>query len=399
MFIKQNYRIYPNQKQKEILNQWLGGVRFIWNYMLNLNINSYKENKKFIFAYDMNNMLPSIKKNKEFCWLKDIPAQGLQQKCQDLDTALKASFKNTNNRKGFPKFKSKKTDESGIRFSCFKIKGNKIYLPKIKQGIKIKIDRELLGKAGLITVKKDKVGNYFVSISVNIGNKYDEIISTNEVKSTVGIDVGIKSFAILSNGEKITNPLFKKKQSKKLKRLQRKLCRKQKDSNNREKSRIKLAKLNRRIRNQRKDYIKQNASSIAKRFDLVCVEDLNVRNMQQNHIVAKNLIDVPFSMFIDELNWQCKKRGKILYKIDRYFPSSKTCSQCGNIKSNLILSNRIYKCDCCGFKLDRDLNAAVNIANEGMKKLNINIPLERRKFTPVSYDSMLMDSEQEVTNL
>lgn len=390
MFIKQKYRIYPNKEQQSIINQWIGSSRFIWNYMLSLNIEHYKENKKFIFGYDMNNMLPKMKKQEEYSWLKNTPSQGLQQKCQDLDTALKSSFRN-DNRFGFPKFKSKKTDESGIRFNDFKIIDNKIYLPKIKKGIKIIIDRELLGKPGLITIIKDKCNCYYVSISVNVGDMFDKQIDKNEIKSAVGIDVGIKEFITTSNGEVIENPHFLKKQNKKLKKKQRELSKKNKNSKNREKAIYKVAKLHKKISNQRNDFIKQNASMIAKLYDFVSVENLNVKGMIKNHKLAQSIIDVSFSSFLQELEWQCKKRGKIFYKIDRFFPSSKTCHCCGNINSNLTLSDRIFKCPKCGIEIDRDLNAAINILTKGL--ISNNIPLERGKFTPIRYETTLVDSE------
>ena len=374
MYIKQTYRIYPDKHQQSIINQWIGSTRFIWNYMLEQNIQSYKENGKFIFGYDMSNMLPKMKKTTEYSWLKNTPAQGLQQKCQDLDTALKASFKSTSSRKGFPKFKSKKTDESGIRFNDFKIRGNKIFLPKIKKGIKIVIDRPLLGKTGMIVVKKDKTDCYYVSITVDVSDMYDYTMPVEDVKLAVGIDVGIKEFAVTSDGEVIQNPHFLKKQSKKLASLQRSHSKKKICSKNREKSRKRLAKLHKKIANQRNDFLKQNASAIAKLYDFVSVENLNVSGMLKNHKLAKSLIDVSFCSFLQELHWQCKKRGKIFYQIDRFFPSSKTCSCCGYINPYLSLSDRTYVCPICENKIDRDLNSAINILNEGLRNTNILIP-------------------------
>ena len=390
MFIKQKYRIYPNKEQQSIINQWIGSTRFIWNYMLALNIEHYKETNKFIFGYDMNNMLPKMKKQEEYRWLKKTPSQGLQQKCQDLDTALKSSFRKEN-KFGFPKFKSKKTDESGIRFNDFKIIDNKLYLPKIKKGIKIIIDRDLLGKSGLITIIKDTCNCYYVSISVNVGDLYNKVIDKKEIKSAIGIDVGIKNFLITSNGEYVDNPHFLKKQNKKLKKKQRQLSKKQNKSKNRDKARLKLAKLHKKISNQRFDFIKQNASMITKLYDFVSVENLNVKGMIKNHNLAQSIIDVSFSSFLNELEWQCKKRGKIFYKIDRFFPSSKTCHSCGYITEMLRLSDRTYKCPKCGMFIDRDLNAAINILRKGLK--DNNIPLERGKLTPIRYENTLVFSE------
>ena len=384
MFIKQNYRIYPTKSQQKILNEWIGCGRFIWNYMLNLNIKTYNETGKFVFYNEMANMLPKMKKTSDYIWLKETPSQGLQQKVQDLDTAIK----------GCPKFKSKKFDESGIRFHDFKIQGKKLYLPKIKSPIKIIIDRELLGKPGLITVKKDKIDNYYISITIDVGNTYDIIPDITNIISPIGIDIGVKTFAVTTDGELIENPKFLRKQEKKLAKTQRKHNKKIIGSNNREKSRYKLAKLHKKIANQRKDFIKQNAVMIAKLHDFVAVENLNVKGMIKNHKLAKSIIDVSFGSFISELQWQCKKRGKFFYKIDRWFPSSKTCCNCGNIKEDLTLNDRIYVCPKCNHTMDRDLNASINILIKGLNDNNIQIPQELRKYTPTRYyEETLVSSE------
>ncbi len=369
MFIRQNYRIYPNKDQTVVLNQWLGQARFIWNYMLAKNIEKYQLEQKFIFKFDMNNLLPDLKTVDDYSWLKEIPSQCLQQKCQDLDTALKSSFKSKTNKKGFPKFKSKKTDESGIRFPNFKFEGNRIILPKMKQGIKIKLHRELLGKKGAITLFKDKIGNFYVSILVELDDNFYPPLVT-EINSGVGIDVGLKEFAITSDAEIISNPRFYRKAEKQLKKLQHKHSKKQNSSNNKNKARIKLAKKYKQVTNKRTDFIKKTANSIVKNNDLIVVETLNIQGMMKNHKLAKSIADVSWYQFQQELQWQCKKQGKWFTKINQWIPSSKMCNCCGHIKSDLTLSDRIYNCDNCGLSIDRDLNAAINIYKEGLNKLN-----------------------------
>ena len=364
MYISQKYRIYPNQKQSSILNQWLGQGRFVWNHMLDLNIKTYKEEQRFVFVYGMNNLLPDLKKTPETSFLKEIPSQCLQQKCSDLDKALKQSSRKAKNKKGFPKFKAKKLDESGIRFPTFKFEGDRIILPKMVGGIKIKLHRPLLGKKGSLTLTKDKLGRYFVSILVAI----DDPEPINEINNAIGIDVGLKSFAVTSDGEVIDNPKFYKKTENKLTKLQRQHSKKLKGSNNREKSRLRLAKQHKKVANQRKDFINQVASSIAKNNDLIAVEDLNVKGMVKNHKLAKSIHDVGWGMFLTALEWQCLKRGKHFVKISRWFPSSKTCSNCGvGYDPDLTLNDRVYVCPDCGFGIDRDLNAAFNILNEGLR--------------------------------
>ncbi len=181
MHISQKYRIYPNQNQAIILNQWLGQGRFVWNHMLDLNIKTYKKEQKFVFVYGMNNLLPELKQAPETAFLKEIPSQCLQQKCSDLDKALNQSSRKSKNKKGFPKFKAKKLDESGIRFPTFNFEGDRIILPKMVGGIKIKLHRPLLGKKGSLTLTKDKLGRYFVSILVAI----DDPEPINEINNSI----------------------------------------------------------------------------------------------------------------------------------------------------------------------------------------------------------------------
>ncbi len=363
MYISQKYRIYPNHEQAATLNQWLGQGRFVWNRMLELNIKRYEKEQKFTFGFDMNNLLPELKRAPETKFLKEIPSQCLQQKCSDLDKALKQSSRKANNIKGFPKFKAKKLDESGIRFPTFKFECNRIVLPKMVGGIKIKLHQPLLGKKNSLTLTRDKSGHYFVSILVTI----DEPKLVQEINSAVGIDVGLKSFAATSDAEIIANPKFYKKSQEKLTKLQRQHSKKLKESSNREKSRLRLAKQHKKVANQRKDFINQVASSITKNNDLVAVEDLNVKGMVKNHKLAKAINDVGWGVFLTTLEWQCLKRGKHFVKISRWFPSSKICSSCGGYKDDLVLNDRVYVCPDCGFEIDRDLNAAFNILNEGLR--------------------------------
>lgn len=368
MFIRQEFRLYPNKHQKSRLSGWIGCARKVWNIMLAKNIEQYETNKKFIFAYDMNSMLPVIKKDVETNYLKDCPSQVLQQKCQDLDTALKNTFKH---KRGFPKFKSKKTDMSGIRFpQGVKYDDGKIYLPKIKDGIKFKMHREFLGEPGAVTIKRDKVGDYWVSILMKVEDSFCS--EKVDIISSVGVDVGLKEFATLSDGSVIKNPKFGKKNKRKIKLAARKHSRKQKGSKNKEKSRIRLAKQHRKISRQRKEFVIQTAVSIAKEYDLISIEDLNIKGMVKNRKLAFSVSDVGFGMFFASLEWQCQKRGKHLNKISRWFPSSKTCSCCGSIKQDLTLSDRIYKCNECGHEMDRDLNAAINIDSVGSDEYRRN---------------------------
>lgn len=329
--------------------------------MLNLNITQYQNDNTFNSEYGMNSLIPKLK--KELDWLKLSPSQTLQQKCQDLRTALPNSTNKAINR-GFPRFKSKHRDTSGIRFpQGWHLNGNRLNLPKLK-GIKIKHHRVIEGKSGYLTLKRDPAGSYFVSILYDVP---DAKLITN-IESSVGIDVGLKEFAVTSDSEIINNPKFYRKSEKKLTKAQRSHSRKQKGSNNKEKSRIQLAKVHRDIKWKRQNFIKQITSSIAKNYDLVTTESLNVKGMLKNHKLAKSISDVGWSMFINELKWQCQKRGKHFSQVNRWFASTKTCSSCGK-KQDMALSDRKYRCNC-GIQIDRDLNAAININRAGTVQIN-----------------------------
>jgi putative transposase len=394
MYIRQNFRLYPNKQQKILINAWLGQGRFIWNYMLRRNIDEYESTNKFIFKYDMNNMLPDLKQQPETSWLSEIPSQCLQQKCQDLDTAIKQSFNSNSNKKGFPKFKSKKTDTSGIRFPLFKLKDNKIILPKMKNGITIVLHRELLGTPGSVTIKRDKIGDYFASIIVELPDDYFPP-PADEISTAIGIDVGLKEYAITSDAEIISNPKFLRKSEKKIKRLNKKHSRKKKGSNNREKARRRLAKQHRKITNQRKDFINKTSYSIIKNNDIVVVETLNIQGMMKNHKLAKSIADVSWYQFHDALKWQCMKQGKRFIKINPWYPSSKRCSCCGEIKKDLELSDRTYKCSVCDFEIDRDINAALNILHEGLSKYTVGTT----EIDACGDTSFVRDSAQEALTL
>lgn len=365
-YIQQTYRIYPTKEQQNTINQWIGNARFVWNYMLSNNIKEYNENKKFIFEHNMNKILPELK--KEYEWLKSSPSQTLQQKCQDLDTQLKRKFKNVS---GFPKFKSKRTDSTSIRIpQGWHFEENRINLPKLK-GIKIKKHREINGKAGHLTVKRDKDGNYYVIILYQI-KQFQE--PSNVINNAVGIDLGIKEFQVTSDCEIIKNPTLLKKSQKRIIKEQRKLSRKQKGSNNRNKQRTKLAKAHNKVARQRNDFIKKHANSIAKNYGLVSVEDLDIKGMLMNGNLSEQISDVGWGMFLTELEWQCRKHSQHFVRIDRYYPSSKNCSQCGWKNEFLTLSDRIFNCGNCNLELDRDLNASINILNQGLKKIGQELP-------------------------
>jgi putative transposase len=386
MIIQQKYRIYPNPSQQQTLTDWMNASRFVWNHYLEKNIKTYEDSKRFIFKFDMNKDITVLKKTVGFEWLAQVPSQVLQQKSANLDTALKRCFKKIS---GFPKFKSRKQDGSGISFPQHaKIQNGRLSLPKMKTGIRIKQHRPFLGTPGTCTVKKTSSGEWYAVFVVK-----DCSISEmkSEITSSIGIDVGIMSFATLSNGETLGNPRFLKKSTNKIKKLQRRLSRKKKGSNNKNKQRILLARAHTKVTNQRKDHTNKIANSIAKNFDLVCIEDLDIKQMMSNSYYSSSIADVSWGMFFHALAWQCVKSGTHLVKVDRYFPSSQLCSSCGNRKK-MPIHVRTYSCDICDIEMDRDLNAALNIVQQGTK---LHIGQELPKSTPVRYDYWTTESAQE----
>lgn len=366
-YIRQTYRIYPTKKQESLFVQWLGANRFIWNKYLEANIQRYEKEKKFVFRFEYLKHITQMKKEPETSWLKDIPSQTLQQKVIDCESSLKMCFKKKNKQFGFPKFKSKNTDYSGIEFpQGWSIENGKLKLPKMKSLIRLKQHQPFHGKPKSLNLKRTPSGKWFISVVIEINDEYIQQ-PTKTIKSVVGIDVGLKEYLVTSDAEIVDNPKFLRKSEKKLKRAQRKHSKKKKGSKNREKSRKRLALVHEKIKNQRKDFTTKLAHSIAKSADLICTETLNIKGMVKNHKLAKSISDASWGMFISKLEWQCKKQGKHIQKIDTYFASSKTCSCCGTKKKDLTLKDRIFKCNNCDFETDRDLNAAINIAKKGLE--------------------------------
>lgn len=364
--IRQTFRIYPNKEQEKILVQWLGCGRFIWNHFLTENRIKYETEKKFIFKFDINKQITHLKKQDEYSWLKDAPSQILQQKSADLDTALKGTFRQ---KKGFPKYKSRSTDTSGICFpQSVSIENGRLHLPKMKSGIRIKQHREFLGTPGSCTIYRRPCGHWYASFVVK-GFEIPEQITDVDYNRVVGLDLGIKDFLVSSDGEIVKNERFLQKKLKKLKRAQRRLSRKQKGSNNRNKQRLRVARIHEKIKNSRKDFALKTASSIAKNWDIIAIESLDVKSMMQYRQFSRHIGDVGWSMFATALKWQCEKKGKHLVQIGRYEPSTKTCSSCGHVQ-DMPLNVRTYDCDNCDLVLDRDLNAAINIKNLGIHKIN-----------------------------
>lgn len=363
-FIRQNYRIYPTESGISFLNQDTGNQRFIWNYFLNLNIKKYEVEKKFLFYYDMAKMLPDLK--KEFEFLKMGNSAGLQQTLRQLDIALKGSFKSTKNkvRKGFPKFKKKSGTGSVCYPQSVKVIGDNLEFPKFKGVIKIKDNGMGLPEDyNSVTITKSASGKFHASFVVPF--EIPDKVQINDNSKVVGIDLNSKHIMVLDDGSAVINPKHLLKKEKRLKKYQRSYSRKVKGSSNKNKARIKLAKLHEDVANTRKDFIEKIALDIVRNNDVIVIEDLNVKAMQKWN--GRMIQSAPFGMVRSKLTWKANKSGKHLVVIGRYVPTSKVCSDCGTIHE-FGLETRWISCDC-GNEIHRDHNAAKNILNAGLKNV------------------------------
>ncbi|PMP73623.1 MAG: transposase [Aciduliprofundum sp.] len=372
-------KLYPNEKQKILLEKHFGSCRFVYNYFLAKRDEYYithrDAEKSSLSYFDTVYMLVGLK--KQYPWLYEVNAQSLQMSLRFLDNAFKNFFhKNADH----PKFRKKGKNDYFVVPQHVKIKGNRIYFPKFSDGIYFKGSKKKLSEIkniNEIVITKD-AGDYYCSIIYELSEKYPPKKQLSE-ENSVGIDLGIEKFATLSNGIAIENPRFMKKVEKRIEKLQKQLSRKQKGSNNRRKQILKLQKKYRKLRNMRKDFLDKVSTAIAKQYDTIIIEDLNVQGMMQNHHIAKSIGDVSFYAFKEKLKYKAEKYGKNVIEIGRFDPSSKICSRCGNIKHDLKLSDRIYHCNICGLTIDRDLNAAKNIRKMGL----IKVGLVQSESTPV----------------
>lgn len=370
-------RLYPNKEQEQTLNKVLGSYRFVYNHMLALKQKEYNENKKSLGLKDLSKYFyGTLRKDEQYPWLKEQNASVMRQSIRQMLTAYDNFFKH---HKWFPKFKSKKDKQSALfpidaiskrnsfetrhislttplknlRFRCSDLLFSR--LQKYKDNIKS------------ATLSKTKSGNFFLSILIEMDDT--ELKKFGHTNKQVGIDLGVKDFVITSDGEVFENRHFFTNQERKIKKLQRQLSKKKKGFNNRNKQRIRLVKAFEKLTNQKEDYIHCVVNSLLADNDVVFMEDLNVSGMLRNHYLAKAIQEVGFSRFKQLLINKSIDTDKKVVFVDRFYPSSKTCSKCGYKKKDLKLTDREWTCPQCGEHHDRDINAAMNILREGKRLL------------------------------
>ncbi|NET58436.1 MAG: IS200/IS605 family element transposase accessory protein TnpB [Symploca sp. SIO2E6] len=353
-------RLYPNSQQQQLLEQSFGNCRWLWNYFLNLMNQTYQETGKGLSGYDVKKLIPQLK--KEYEWLTLTYSQCLQQVCLNLGVAFNNFFEK---RAKYPRFKSKHGKQSIQYPQNVKVAQHHLTIPKIGN-VSATIHRTIEGKLKTVTISKNSSNQYFAAILFNDG--LDKPQPSMQGKA-IGIDLGLNHFAVTSDGSKFDNPRLLNKHHNNLKLKQQQLSRKQKGSSNCNKARKKVARVHRKITNCREDFLHKLSRRIVNENQVIVVENLNIKGMMHNHCLAKSIHQVGWGMFCTMLKYKAEAEGKIYQEVDRFFPSSKTCHVCLNQVGSLSLAVRNWTCTHCLTIHDRDINAALNLRNEGLRIL------------------------------
>lgn len=358
------YKFSPTAAQTELINKHIGSARFVYNLALETKSAAWAGNRVNLSCFDLIKQLPNLK--EECTWLKEINSQSLQQPIRNLDNAFTRFFKGQGS---FPNFKKKSNGGSFNVPQGILLQDRKLIIPKFKEGIEIVLHRPIKGTIRQATISRTPTGKYFASILCETGEAIKAKANIKE-KTTLGIDLGIKTYLVTSDGKEFDNPKFLRKAQSRLKYVQRKYSK-----NKGKRTRHRLAVLHEKVANQRKDFLHKTSSKLIKNHDSIAIEDLAVSNMAKNHNLAQSISDAGWGMFVTMLEYKANWYGKNILKIGRFDPSSKLHNTCGHINKGLTLSDREWSCPKCGEVVLRDVNAALNIKNFALRNYS---SVERR---------------------
>jgi len=366
------YRLNPTATQAELINKHIGCARFVYNNALAFKQSEYAKDKTNHSCFALHKRLTNLKNEHE--WLKEVNSQSLQQSITNLDKAYTAFFKAQND---FPKFKKKCKGKQSFNIpQSINIDNDKLIIPKFKKGIDIILHRPIKGDIRQATISRTPTGKYFVSILCETNEAEKQPKQVNE-RTTIGLDLGIKSFLVASNGKEYDNPKYLKKSISRLKYQQRQFS---KHKSNKRKHR--LAILHEKVANQRKDFLHKVSTELIRENQSIALENLNISGMLKNHCLAGSISDVSWGMFVTMLEYKAGWNGVNILRIGRFEPSSKTCSHCGYINKELTLKYRKWTCPKCNSVLDRDINASINIKNFALNKLCTEHTLKNHGMLP-----------------